>query len=313
MAHPLYGYSHSKLKKVMSLKIMNRVQFLLLGICYKLIQSFRRSEADASANLAVYANDDLGLRISCFGEFESEILDCVRKRLGDSFGHSIFLDIGANVGNHTNGLAGSFFHCHSFEPDPRNFQLLKLNTAGNARITCHKVAVSDRRGRSLLQQDFTNSGKSRIVKETAHSNSEHRTKLISVRAEKLDALFNDADEIGLLKIDVEGHEENVLRGAKKLLKKHKPIIMLELLPSQIVSGRAKALDYLSELGYTSFEEIKVSTVQMHLLLWRPALKWVNLVIVAMQILIFGKPKATISKLNISSLKPKIYEAILVSE
>ena len=45
----------------------------------------------------MFADDDLGLRLSCFGEFETEILTHLRKSFGSDLVKTHFIDVGANI------------------------------------------------------------------------------------------------------------------------------------------------------------------------------------------------------------------------
>lgn len=51
-------------------------------------------------------------------------------------------------------------------------------------------------------------------------------------------------KIGFIKIDVEGFELQALQGCERMLLEHKPVIALEVLKSDIQSGKSTALDYL---------------------------------------------------------------------
>ena len=88
--------------------MVSRVHFIIAGLCYKLLQFIRRSNKASHSELAVFANDDLGLRLSCFGEFETEILSYLRTSFGSDLVETHFIDVGANLGNHSIGLCDYF-------------------------------------------------------------------------------------------------------------------------------------------------------------------------------------------------------------
>jgi hypothetical protein len=80
------------------------------------------------------------------------------------------------------------------------------------------------------------------------------TKFFKTLNKRVNQYFKEKN-ISLIKIDVEGHEINVLRGAKKTIKSHKPIILFEQGADEIHNGSSEAIDYLTSLDY-SFYSIK---------------------------------------------------------
>ena len=60
------------------------------------------------------------------------------------------------------------------------------------------------------------------------------------------------DKIDLIKIDVEGHELNVLKGMEKTLKKFSPIIVFESQKKEIINGSSKVIDFLKSKKYNKF-------------------------------------------------------------
>ncbi len=126
-----------------------------------------------------------------------------------------FIDVGANVGTHAICLAkhlGTDSQVHAFEPHPLTYQRLLENIALNhlKNIKAYNLALGETEGTvafTSLQSDDRN----RVNIGDAPSES------IIVPQQRLDALEFGRNPIGVLKIDVEGYELFVLRGAQKLL------------------------------------------------------------------------------------------------
>ena len=291
--------------------MIERVRIILLGVCYKIIQSLRKLETSKTSELSVFANDDLGLRIVCFGEFEGETLTYLRDHFKDKMLDSHFIDIGANIGNHTLGLQNCFSHCHAFEPNPRTFRLLKANMAERANVTCHLLALSDVAGEADFDLDFVNSGKSHIVASELATTVASNASLIKVKTEKLDDIFDPPPRIGFIKIDVEGHEMEVLRGATNILRDQKPSLLIEVLASEIHGGRAACLDFLRDIGYDSFQNIEPPTMAIACISDVPYLRWLNHLLLLIDLTVMGPRKAKIQLLDINSLKKKNYDSILI--
>ena len=117
----------------------------------------------------------------------------------------------------------------------------------------------------------------------------------------------------MVKIDVEGHELQVLRGARGILTAHKPTVIIELLSDSVINGRAPTLDYLAEIGYSKFEAVCVPSTYIAAISNNPFLRWINHAFHAIEIIVLGTRKATASDLNIAALKKQNYDAIIVSQ
>jgi FkbM family methyltransferase len=167
------------------------------------------------------------------------------------------IDVGANFGYYAVRCAQAIGHggrVHAFEPDPSAFGLLcatvAANGLGDTRQT-HDVAVAERD----CEVPF------HLAEEAAFSglSSTGRSALrgvVTVTARSLDAFAAERgiDQIDALKIDVEGHEAEVLRGGNGLLcRATDPLIMLEVSAKNLTSdGRSAltvALDGLYANGY----------------------------------------------------------------
>jgi FkbM family methyltransferase len=135
------------------------------------------------------------------------------------------VDVGANIGHMTSIMAmraGPSGKVISFEPHPILFAELQHNVAAwknnplAAPIETHNVALSDHAGvaQLVVPADFeSNHGISSLAEETEASSQGNR---FDVKVTTLQALAG-AEQIGFLKIDVEGHELKVLMGAQELM------------------------------------------------------------------------------------------------
>jgi FkbM family methyltransferase len=156
------------------------------------------------------------------------------------------LDIGANVGHYSlllSRLVGPSGRVIAIEPIPQTFELLVSNCALSAHknTTCLNVAASDETAIILMAiPKWKGSNRSNLyeAKITPDVDDKHALSVLSV---PVDA-FELPNEISLIKIDVEGHEEQVVRGMTGLLLKYKPLL--------IVEGR-RADSQLLNIGYSS--------------------------------------------------------------
>ena len=134
--------------------------------------------------------------------------------------------------------------------------------------------------------------------------------LIKVECNTLDNLTPKLGEVGLIKIDVEGHEKSILDGAKVFLKTNKPMILMELLSEQITNKQSECVNLLIELGYTKFFAIHPSTAITRSLKRRPITRPIGHFLHFVEVLFMGKQKGKTVKIDATRLDPKGYQAIL---
>ena len=164
----------------------------------------------------------------------------------------IIIDVGANVGYYTIYLAkivGKNGKVVAIEPDPYSFQTLKKNCELNnlSNVEFYNLAISDHNESLSFYQEKSHSGKGSLF-----SNSTENTS-IDVQATTLDELFEKKlQTINWLKIDVEGFEFFVLKGASKLLSKTQKIL-IEIHENILSTNNQKPQDIielLEESGFT---------------------------------------------------------------
>lgn len=145
-----------------------------------------------------------------------------------------FVDVGANVGGFSVRAAKKGMKVIALEPQKEVRRVLLTNAALNdVEVKVFPYAVSDTDGLVKLEG----------AGGTAHV-SDSGDKAVS--AVRLDSVIKEP--VDLLKIDVEGHELAVLRGARELLRSSRPDVYLE--QHIRVAGSERCLDYLRSLGYS---------------------------------------------------------------
>ena len=172
----------------------------------------------------------------------------------------VVLDIGANMGTFTIPLAKRNPHLtfHSFEAQRIIYYQLCANTFINGlnNVHCHHRGLSDKRGRlQLVVPDYaneTNIGAFSIDEETRKNDYECPTQgaTESIILSPLDD--GEHKNVRLMKIDVEGHELEVLKGAKKTLKENNyPPIIFEAWNWKpwFEPKRKELFNYINNLGY----------------------------------------------------------------
>lgn len=171
---------------------------------------------------------------------------------------SAFIDIGSMFGLWTAYFAKSpgIDHVYAFEPDPRNFAQLMSTIFLNDlcdKVEAFNVALSDKRGEAELYlsrkrysnyMNKYNTGVSSLVfLESMHS----RGASVKVATQRLDDHLNMNNRRLAIKIDVEGHELAVLKGAEMIFRNNDCVLCIELW------GHGNYFqisdDYLRGLGY----------------------------------------------------------------
>jgi FkbM family methyltransferase len=165
----------------------------------------------------------------------------------------VFLDVGANIGIHTLAI-GSHVSAGgavvAFEPHPTNHRLLRHNIRQNHmhHVVAENLGLAD--SPSVLTGTATENGGNWSLA----SQGEYR---FEVRLVRLDDYLNEnpLPRIDLMKIDVEGAEVHVLRGARQTIERFRPWIVFEVCPRWLAKMNSSPVELFAELtsqGYTIY-------------------------------------------------------------
>lgn len=184
--------------------------------------------------MALSMRDHQHRAIYFYGEHEPEITALFRRLVTQG---SIVFDVGANVGYFSILSCELGATVHAFEPNPSIRALLTRSVRlGTGEIKVVAAACSDHEGTMpLYLSDPGNTGMSSLNKPTE--------KHVEVDVITLDAYTRRTQAYpALIKIDVEGHEYEVLSGAKSLIETARPIVMAE-------TGTVQTIELMSSYDY----------------------------------------------------------------
>ena len=185
----------------------------------------------------LYTNDEMiGHSLSRYGEYSQTEVSLLLSILTNN---AIVYDVGANIGYHTTAFASVAKHVYAFEPHPRNYAMLKINTVSLPNVTAMNCAVSQTPGHVYVSDfDPEQPGNFGAVCVTTEETK------ISVPCLSLDQ--SGLEPPDLIKIDVEGHELNVLQGCQEIIAQRCPVIYYEAHESKHLK---EIYEMLEPLGY----------------------------------------------------------------
>ncbi|MBX2895004.1 MAG: FkbM family methyltransferase [Cyclobacteriaceae bacterium] len=199
--------------------------------------------------------DKLGLTLINGESFEDEAREFIMNNVKEGM---VVLDIGANIGYYTikiSSIVGATGKVLAFEPNPAMIEELRDNTELNKvnNVKIFPVALSDKRG----ELPFCLPQKGNEAHGSLKQNRTFKSvETINVPAITLDELLEkeNINKVDFIKIDVEGGEYEVLRGASKLLSsKHKPVIIFESVEYLIKPFGHKVFDVLKLVADNGYE------------------------------------------------------------
>jgi FkbM family methyltransferase len=182
---------------------------------------------------------------------------------GHRYEGTTFLEVGANFGIYCLPAVSElgFARAIAYEPDPASYQLLVQNIDRNGlseRVVAHHAALSDQPGELTLSRGIGNSGDNRIVDPGQGSRRTTVDVLARTFDDEVAAGRVRVNELGLVWLDVQGHEGEVLAGARTLLESRVPIVMEyssgmldPLARARLDDMIARRFDVVVDLGWCS--------------------------------------------------------------
>ena len=215
-------------------------------------------------------DEGIDLAVYIFGRFEPATSRVLERLVSPG---DVVLDIGANIGAHTLPLArrvGSEGRVFAFEP----------TRFAHAKLECNLKLNPQLASRVRVEQMFLTDGSAASVPEAVYSswplsrsNNRHEKHggvakdTSGATAKKLDdyVVEHAIEQVRLIKLDVDGHECQVLRGAQNILKTHRPVIVMELAPytlGEAGESLEELLGILTEADYSLYAETSQAVLPM---------------------------------------------------
>lgn len=189
-------------------------------------------------------DDVIGSSLHYYGEWCEHEIDFFKEAIHEG---DVVLDVGAYIGTHTVFFAkqvGSSGKVFSFEPQPTSFRMLCTNLTLNAvhHVSCFQAGVSDSLGQIKLPPvDPYHKGNYGSLSLEGHFQGELGEGITVLTIDSLSLKRCD-----LIKVDVEGMESKVIKGAQETIKRFRPILYVE---NNRVESSSGILQMLQDLNY----------------------------------------------------------------
>ena len=186
-----------------------------------------------------------------FGNVEQELIYVCRNftTLRPDAQFSTAVDIGANVGLYTYLFSTIFDSVHSFEPN--DCLTYRIDDSNISNVSLYHVALSNIEkvdgdlyfpvhgsidyGLASLQEPINNTCSNKSIKVTQKT---------------LDSY--NLNSVELIKIDIEGHEQQCIEGSVVTILKYKPILVVEIEQRHLDSDIQNVFNYIEDLGYQGY-------------------------------------------------------------
>jgi FkbM family methyltransferase len=161
------------------------------------------------------------------------------------------VDAGANRGTYTYFLSKLAKHVYAYEPNPAMRWILQRSIDKNVSVS--DIALSDHSGDAKFavprsKTKCRNNAGSLEVDMLAVSSD--NLVVMSVKTARLDD--QGVTNVGFIKIDVEGHEREVLAGARQVILRDRPVLLIEMMETLAPGATSTNVEYVEDLGYQSF-------------------------------------------------------------
>lgn len=163
---------------------------------------------------------------------------------------AVTVDVGANCGLYTRLLSRLSRKVYAFEPCHRMADLLRRTSASNVSVC--EVALSDRIGDAdlFIPRSDGQLAYSLASLEPRQESANGEVVSTTVPTTRLDAVVRE--EVAFVKIDVEGHELNVLNGAVELLERSQPVFLVEAEERHRAHAFRMLFDFFEQRSYRGY-------------------------------------------------------------
>lgn len=182
-------------------------------------------------------------------------------------GRRTFMDVGAHIGHYTYNAMGKFKRIMAFEPILLNFACLRDNVKARAKrmkrppkVDLVAVAVGNENvGAGKLYAVDPSAGKNSGAHEI-HIWPDADGKLLEgVPMITLDSLIDGCGTVDLIKIDTQGWEWRVIQGGRELIKRDKPVLIVEVVMNDKLDKKL-ILGIEDEFGYSFRAQVQKNAV-----------------------------------------------------
>lgn len=159
------------------------------------------------------------------------------------------IDIGGNIGFWSRDFCDKFENVIIFEPDASNIECLKANLSGKENYTLHEVGLGSKEETKTFYKSMTTSGGHSFFRDEIFEQDVEESQL---QIKRLDDY--NYKNVGLIKIDTQGSEQDILLGAERTLLENDCVLNVEIEhknDAQKAKGK-QIISYLNSLGYTEF-------------------------------------------------------------
>jgi FkbM family methyltransferase len=159
------------------------------------------------------------------------------------------IDIGGNIGFWSRDFCDSFENVIIFEPDASNVECLEANLLGKENYTLHKVGLGSKDETKTFYKSLTTSGGHSFFRDQVFEKEVEESQLQIKRLD--DYGYKD---VGLIKIDTQGSEYDILLGAERTLLENDCVLNVEIEhKNEAQRQRGKQIvSYLNSLGYKEY-------------------------------------------------------------
>jgi len=179
---------------------------------------------------------------ACLESYEPDLTYFLRKVLENQKG--TFIDVGGHIGRFTTLMAKQRWDVISFEPVKTNYEALKNNLAINECETFAETYNLGLGNQSSAQTIYFNP---KEMGEASLIQNNGKTSKDEIKIVRFDELMKrrEFEDLCIVKIDVEGHENNVVEGMSEFIENHRPLLIIELWEEH----SQNLILFLKSLGY----------------------------------------------------------------